>query len=198
MQEFSHVYACMSKEKDMARVNIVICLPRLSSWALSSSCSFSQDDWETAVPAGDTCRPSHTYTNKRRVFSVCSVWQFWLAWVDNSQSRNICSPSFLAVHLFLHLLPVLCRTPAVWPGAFYLLSPKNLNDLPGLAIAPPLFPPCLSSFSGYFYSFVLRKQEQIMFWAHQHFQGPTAAEWEGRHGNPIAQLDTLLTPRSDW
>lgn len=65
------------------------CLPWLSSWALSSTRSSSQDDWETAVPAGDTSRPSHTYTIKSSASPVCAVSRLQPATANSSQSRKI-------------------------------------------------------------------------------------------------------------
>lgn len=58
----------------------------------------------------------------------------------------------------------------------------NLNELPGVgSLLLSLLPTLSLPNASYFYSFVLRKQAQIKFWAHQHFQGPTAAEWQGKH-----------------
>lgn len=195
----------MCKERERHGQSEYLWLPRLSSWASSSSRSVSQGDWETAVPAGDTCRPSHTYKNNRCAFSVCSVWQFGPARVNNRQNRRIslrCFPVCPSPPFFSSPrspFAVLASCSLTW--CFPPVASKNLNDLPGvdsLCYLYPSLPACLPSYGGYFYSFVLRKQEQIKFWAHQHFQGPTAAEWEGKHWNPIAQLDTLLITGYDW
>lgn len=146
---------------------------------------------------------THIQKQKRCVFSVC--WQFWLARV-NTQSGQIplqCFPACPAPSVSsLSPFVVSASWSLTWRSPS--LASKNLNDLPGVEERTLLcylyssLPACLSSYGGYFYSFVLRKQGQIKFWAHQHFQGPTAAEWEGERWNPIPQLDTLLITGSDW
>lgn len=141
---------CVRKDED--RQSKYLWLPRLSSWASSSSRSSSQDDWETAVPAGDTCRPSHTCTNKYCVFSVCGVWLFWLARVNKSQSRQIfhCFPVCTSPLFFSSPPPpvfdALASSNLTW--RFPPFASKNLNDLPELDYLPLslLFSPSLSLF----------------------------------------------------
>lgn len=91
-------------------------LPRLSSWASSSCCSFSRDDWETTVQAGNTCRPSHT--NKTAVSSLSAASDRPTANGRRSRRISLCSvpvcPSAVSLLLDLSLLGL---PPAVWPGA---------------------------------------------------------------------------------
>lgn len=74
----------------------------------------------------------------------------------------------------------LCLLPGVWPGAFRpSLSQKSWTTHLEWTLFCYLYsslPLGLPPHGGYFYSFVLRKQVQIKFWAHQHFQGPHSSK----------------------
>ncbi len=148
---------------------------------------------------------THTKTTAVSSLSVASDSSGQLEWTTGRADKSPFA-AFLSIHLLcsfllLLVLPLLCWPPAVWPGAFHHLPPKTwMTYLEWTLFCYPYssLPACLPSYGGYFYSFVLRKREQIKFWAHQHFQGPTAAEWEGKHWNPITQLDTLLITGYDW
>lgn len=167
-------------------------LPRLSSWASSSCRSFSRDDWETTVQAGNTCRPSHT--NKTAVSSLSAASDRPTANGRRRRRISLCSvpvcPSAVSLLLDLSLLGL---PPAVWPGALQPSPPWTwMSYLEWALLLLSLLPPLSLPNASYFYSFVLRKQVQIKFWAHQHFQGPAAAEWQGKHWNTISRLDTLF------
>lgn len=141
LNELSQGYVC--KERGRHGQSEYLWLPRLSSWASSSSRSSSQDEWETAVPAGDTCRPSHPYKSSA-VSSLSTV---------NRQSRQIS----------LHCFPVsptpVCfpsppRSPSVVSASSSLtrcFSPPRLqkpewHTWSGLSSISILFPPSLSPF----------------------------------------------------
>lgn len=144
--------------------NRYVQLPMLSSLALSS---YRSCDWETVAPAGDTCHPSHTYTNKHNVFSLCCIWQFLTG--DSKQAQTIHSVMLSRLSMsFLRVSNYFPSSSCDVGGSSRISSclqiPEWLTWTGQDFCSLYLFPPFLSFFcGGYFYSFVLRKQVQIRF-----------------------------------
>lgn len=114
----------------------------MSNRALSSSCTSTQNDWETAFPAGDTNYPSNTHSNTHFV-SLCLRHLTICTSQSREESLFIPSISYLLFLLpLLHLLLFFVRLDSRWSTwCFPSLVSKKLNDLPGLVLLCDLYSP---------------------------------------------------------
>ena len=161
------------------QLSLVLLALLLSAWLGESSPSWRQ-------------MPSITHIQTECVLPVCGGWQCGSVRLNARHHCPLCS--------FLMIFSSPFRVPRLPPGVCdqLLSNLSKLGDLPRPLPSAISTLPSLSSRDSYFYSCVLQKQEQIRFCAHQHFQGPTAEDWEGKRCNPITHLDTRWITASDW